>query len=184
MIVIALIFALNAAPTASPAPAPRPSPAPCSSVAGFHALDFWLGAWRVTSENQYAGSDEVSAILDGCAVVENWTDADGSHGMSLFYYNTFAQSWTQVWVTDRATARGGLKEKILIARLPDGVVRFQGTLPGTPGSAIILDRTTLTPIKDGSVHQLIEISRDGGSTWSATFDAIYAREQSGRPQHA
>jgi hypothetical protein len=171
MIVIALLFALNAAPV----PASRPTPASCSSIPGFHDLDFWLGSWRVTSAGQYAGTDEVSAILDGCAVVEKWTDADGSHGMSLFYYNAFAQSWTQVWVTDLATARGGLKEKFLVAKYPDGGVRFQGALPGAPGSANVLDRTTLTPNKDGSVHQLIEISRDGGSTWSATFDAIYAR---------
>lgn len=176
MIAIALFFALNGAPTSPPAPAPPPSPAPCSSVAGFHALDFWVGSWRVTAQGQYAGTDVVAPILDNCAIVEKWTDADGSHGMSLFYYNTFAQSWSQVWVTDLATARGGLKEKFLIARFPDGGVRFQGALPGAPGSAIILDRTTLTPDKDGSVHQLIEISRDGGSTWSATFDAIYARE--------
>ena len=174
MIHLALILAVNAAATPA-SPAPPPSPAPCSSVKGFHDLDFWSGSWRVTSGGQFAGTDVVTPILDHCAMTENWTDADGSHGMSLFYFNAFAQSWTQVWVTDLATARGGLKEKFLIARFPNGGVRFQGTLPGPPGSTIVLDRTTLTPVADGTVHQLIEISRDGGTTWTPTFDAVYTR---------
>jgi hypothetical protein len=129
----------------------------------------------VTSGNRLAGTDIVNHILDGCAVVENWSDADGSHGMSLFYYNSYSDVWTQIWVTDRATERGGLKEKYLIARFPDGGVRFQGRLAGSPGSSVILDRTTLTPMADGTVHQLIEITRDGGSHWLTTFDATYAR---------
>jgi hypothetical protein len=174
MILIVMFLAFTAAATSSSTPAPQPSPAPCSSIDGFHTLDFWLGAWRVTSEGRYAGDDVVATILDGCAIVEKWADVDGSHGMSLFYFNAFDKSWSQVWVTDRATARGGLKEKSLVARFPSGAVRFQGILAGAPGSTIILDRTTLTPVKDGSVNQLIEISRDGGSTWSSTFDAIYA----------
>ena len=175
MLLLAALVALSTGAMPSPAPAPQPSPMPCSSVTGFHALDFWVGTWRVTSGGRFAGSDIVTSILDGCAVVENWTDADGSHGMSLFYFNAFDQTWTQVWVTDRAAARGGLKEKYLIADFPDGGVRFQGRLPGAPGSSIILDRTTLTPAQNGTVHQRIEISRDGGSTWTTTFDATYAR---------
>ena len=175
MILIALLLVANATAT----PAAPPPPAPCSTIKGFHDLDFWLGSWRVTSAGQFAGNDVVTPILDHCAVTEDWTDADGSRGMSLFYFNTFVQSWTQVWVTNLATARGGFKEKFLIARFPNGGVRFQGPLAGAPGSAIILDRTTLTPVDDGTVHQLIEISRDGGTTWSPTFDAIYSRTRSG-----
>ena len=177
MLLIVAIAALSVSAASSPAPAPQLSPISCSAVNGFHTLDFWIGKWRVTSGGQYAGTDTVAAILEGCAVVENWTDADGSHGMSLFYYNAFEESWSQVWVTDRATARGGLKEKFLIAKFPDGGVRFQGRLSGAPGSAIILDRTTLTPAQDGTVRQLIEISRDGGSTWTTTFDATYTRAE-------
>jgi hypothetical protein len=184
MILLTLLVAGTVAATSSPTPAPQPAPSSCSTVDGFHTLDFWVGTWRVTSGGRYAGTDAVERILDDCAVVETWADADGSHGMSLFYYDAFAQTWTQVWVTDRATARGGLKEKFLVARFPDGGVRFQGRLPGAPGSATILDRTTLTPAPDRTVHQLIEISRDGGSTWTTTFDAIDARASAGGPNSA
>lgn len=126
---------------------------------------------------EYAGTDIVSSELDGCAVAEKWTDADGSRGQSLFFYDAFAGKWQQIWITDRATRVGGLKYKTLVATFPDGSVRFQGLLPTLPGKALILDRTTLSPLHDGRVHQVIEISKDGGTTWLSEFDAIYRREK-------
>jgi hypothetical protein len=36
-----------------------------------------------------------------------------------------------------------------------------------------MDRTTLTPLAGGRVHQVIEISRDGGKNWETVFDAEY-----------
>jgi len=158
--------------------APAPSPPACAATPAFHALDFWIGRWRVTAGGAYAGTDEVRAVQGGCAVTEDWTDADGSHGQSLFYYNWFVDTWRQVWVTDRATARGGLKEKQLVARYPDGGVRFQGLLPGASGSRLVLDRTTLTPDGPNRLHQVIEYSLDGGTSWRISFDAIYARDSS------
>ena len=88
------------------------------------------------------GSDRIEKILDGCAVVENWTAADG-------------------------------KEKTLVAGDDDGGVRFQGEIP-VAGGGSYFDRTTLTPLPDGTVHQVIEVSRDG-ETWQAVFDAVYRR---------
>jgi len=152
--------------------------ATCSNTPAFHALDFWIGRWRATAAGAYAGSDDVRSVQGGCAVTEDWTDADGSHGQSLFYYNYFADTWRQVWVTDRATIRGGIKEKQLVARYPDGGVRFQGLLLGAPGSRLVLDRTTLTPEGPNRVHQVIEYSLDGGTTWRLSFDAIYVRDSS------
>jgi hypothetical protein len=157
--------------TASPAPVPPP----CNAESGFHALDFWIGTWRVTVGGRYDGTDVVTKILDGCAVTEDWRDVGGGRGKSLFYYDPFAKDWTQVWVTDQATGRGGLKVKRLIAVYPDRGTRFQGVLPGPPGSRIVLDRTTLRPLPDKTVHQVIEISLDGGTTWKQTYDAIYKR---------
>jgi hypothetical protein len=146
----------------------------CAGDPAFHILDFWLGTWRVTADGRYAGTDVVTSELGGCAVVEKWADADGSRGLSLFVYDSFSGRWQQTWVTGLATRAGGLKYKTLVARYSNGGVRFQGILPAPPGKPPILDRTTLTPLINGTVHQVIEISRDGGSTWAATFDAIYA----------
>jgi hypothetical protein len=64
-----------------------------------------------------------------------------------------------------------LKEKRLVEDYVGGV-RFQGELPLRDGSTL-LDRTTLTPLPDGRVRQVIEQSRDGGKSWRVGFDALY-----------
>lgn len=57
-------------------------------------------------------------------------------------------------------------------RTEDGGLRFRGRIP-LPGGGSYLDRTTLTPIPGGRVRQVIEVSRDEGTTWSVVFDAVY-----------
>lgn len=156
--------------------AQQAAPAPCSAaVRG--ALDFWVGDWNValnTAQHERAGSDRVERASKGAAVIERWRDADGSEGTSLFSFDPFACTWQQLWITDDPARVGGLKHKVLVALLPGGGVRFQGAYPGRR-AVTVLDRTTLTPRPDGTVRQVIEVSADGGSTWTAGFDAIYTR---------
>jgi hypothetical protein len=144
----------------------------CRSDSTYARLDFWLGEWRVTVNDTLDGTDRITRILDGCAVREEWTDIDGGKGESLFYYQRATGQWKQVWVTEYAALPGGLKEKRLVARFGDGGLRFQGEIPLGDGRSI-LDRTTLTPLPDGTVHQVIEQSRDEGKTWRTAFDATY-----------
>ncbi len=155
---------------------PRTEPPPCDSDSVYHVLDFWVGDWDVKVGAQLVGTNRISRILDGCAVLEEWKDTQGGEGRSLFYYDPGTRRWKQVWVTSQATAIGGTKEKRLIARLPNGGTRFQGeTL--LPRGGVLLDRTTLEPRQDGTVRQLIEISHDGGTTWQAAFDAVYRKRK-------
>ena len=158
---------------AVPAWAQPETPPACEDVPGFHALDFWVGSWDVFSGKDKAGTNRIEKILNGCAIMEHWTASTGGEGKSLFYYHAQSDRWKQVWVTERATAVGALKEKVLIERFDDGGVRFQGEIPLADGG-LYYDRTTLTPLPDGRVRQLIEMSRDG-ENWEATFDAHYER---------
>jgi hypothetical protein len=151
-------------------------PPPCDADSVYHVLDFWVGDWDVKVGSELVGTNRVSRILQGCAVVEEWKDVEGGEGRSLFYYDPTIRRWKQVWVTSQATATGGTKEKRLVARLPNGGTRFQGEI-SLPRGGVLLDRTTLEPRPDGSVRQLIEVSRDGGTTWHAAFDAIYQRKK-------
>lgn len=141
---------------------------------GFHRLDFWLGEWVVRAGDRTVGTNRIVAILGGCAIEEHWTASDGGEGQSLFYYLSAVDEWRQVWVTEYATRPGGVKEKREVERFPDGGLRFQGEIP-LPDGSTYLDRTTLTPLDNDRVRQVIEISRDGGVTWRPTFDAIYER---------
>lgn len=158
--------------------APAQTPSPCGEVAEFRWLDFWVGHWTVHIGEQQVGTNRISKVLDGCAVTEDWTDARGRQGRSLFYRSPATGTWAQVWVTDLALAPGGVKEKALIARYPDGAVRFQGEIAGPNG--LVLDRTTLRPLEGGRVHQTIEVSDDGGISWTPSFDAIYRPASSAR----
>jgi hypothetical protein len=153
-----------------------PIPHPCQNDPAYHELDFWIGSWDVYDNHDHTlnGSDVVEKIVGGCAIVENWKEADGSgEGKSLFYYQEARKQWKQVWVTDA----GPIKEKQLIEETKDGGVRFQGEILHRDGKSH-LDRTTLTPLPGKRVHQVIEISRDSGKTWEIVFDAEYRRHAS------
>jgi len=148
----------------------------CRADANGQALDFWIGDWRVTDAKtgSFQGEDRVERIQHGCGVVESWKGAEaGDEGTSLFFYDAVAHRWEQIWVTPDTSRPGGLKHKVQIASYADGGTRFQGNL-ALPDGRIVIDRTTLTPLGDGRVHQLIELSKDGGANWAVGFDAIYA----------
>ena len=55
-------------------------------------------------------------------------------------------------------------------------MRFQGEI-ALPSGNTCFDRTTLTPLEEGKVRQVIEVSRDGGQKWRVTFDAVYVPVQ-------
>ncbi len=146
---------------------------PCQSDPAYHKLDFWVGTWNVydNHDGTLNGTDVVEKIVDGCAIIENWREADGSgEGKSLFYYQPSTKQWKQVWVTDV----GPIKEKRLIEEMKDGSIRFQGKILHPDGKSH-LDRTTLTPLAGGRVHQTIEVSRDSGTSWKMVFDAEYRK---------
>jgi hypothetical protein len=147
----------------------------CDTDSTYHQLDFWVGEWRVTADGVLDGTDRIEKVLNGCAVSETWHDvAPGHEGRSLFFVASAPKRWKQVWVTETARALGGTKEKGMIASYPGGGVRFQGELIG-PLGRVLLDRTTLTPMPNGTVQQVIERSIDGGSTWTTPYTATYTR---------
>ncbi len=144
---------------------------PCRVNPTYAKLDFWVGDWVVKLANgAVAGTNRIERVLGGCAVTEDWSGSRGGHGRSLFYVDAASGTWKQVWVTDR----GAMKEKRLVEERPGGALRFQGEVAAA-GGGTVLDRTTLTPLEGGKVRQVIEVSRDGGSTWSTMFDAVYER---------
>ena len=162
---VVLLAWMLAMPTAWPqAPA-------CDDAETYHALDFWVGTWDVYVESQRVGRNRIEKVLDGCAVMEHWSARDGGDGKSLFFVD-YDNRWVQVWISEFARTPGGVKEKVMVDDPPEGAVRFQGVVRHLTAGEW-LDRTTLTPREDGTVHQLIEVSEDRGLTWNPTFDAVY-----------
>jgi len=141
------------------------------SAPELHALDFWEGSWDVKDgrTGEFAGDNVITKVLGECAVRESWTDAAGNRGESLFYFDWSKRKWKQVWVT----TAGAFKEKTQIDA-EAGALRFQGEVPRKEGGHA-LDRTTLTPLRDGRVSQVIERSTDGGKTWTK-WEGVYSRK--------
>jgi hypothetical protein len=150
-----------------------PVPVPCDRNPVYQKLDFWLGEWDVFDLKSGAkdGTNRIEKILKGCAIIENWSDADGSEGKSLFYVVRATGQWRQVWVEDT----GGMKEKAQQDSYTGDGIRFQGEILHRDGTSH-LDRTTLSTT-GGRIRQTIEISRDHGKTWEVVYDAEYRRRK-------
>jgi len=152
--------------------APPPAAPPCRATEVSRNLDFWLGDWDVYVGQELAGRDMVERILDGCGVTERWKGSGDPHdeGFSLFAYDARKDLWTQTWVTGDSGQPGGIKVKVLRAH-SSASTTFQGEIEGKSG-AVYYDRTILTAMPGGRVHQQIQVSRDGVA-WRTGFDAIY-----------
>ena len=133
-------------------------------------LAFWVGTWDVhdSATGERAGSNEIVSILDGHGVLERWRGASGLEGTSLFW-------------NDGARGRGSRSGQ----RASAGRSRRRWSPPTrrvpfvSRGSsrcrtaAQVRDRTTLTPLGDGSVRQVIETAPLDGDAWEVGFDAVY-----------
>jgi len=69
----------------STAAAQDQTPKLCADMPVYSLLDFWVGEWDVYSGEEKVGENRIHKILNGCAVMEHWTAADGGEGKSLFY---------------------------------------------------------------------------------------------------
>ena len=82
---------------------------------GADALDFWVGAWTVQSQDgTKAGDNRIEKVLGGAAILEHWTDVDGSTGKSFFYFLPASGRWKQVWVESTGTV---VKEELFAVPL-------------------------------------------------------------------
>lgn len=149
---------------------------PCRADKAGRALDFWVGTWTVTNAaGTTLGHNRIDRVLSGCALIENWQGVRAhDEGKSLFTFDAARHLWQQVWVTPDTSRPGGLKHKTMTTARDDGAVRFEGEI-ALPDGTTMRDRTTLTPLPDGRVRQVIARSRDGGATWTTGFDAFYTR---------
>lgn len=156
----------TAAPAAPTAPATPPPPPPES-----HQFDFWLGDWDVfDAQGAPGGKSHIESIAEGNALLENWSDADGTTGKSINVYNQQKKIWQQFWVGNGS----GVLE--MSGGIVKGSMVLVGERVGRPGVKRF-DRIIWTPNADGSVRQHWEISIDGGQTWINNFDGLYKRRK-------
>lgn len=144
-------------------------PTPCTAME-HRQFDFWIGEWNVfNQQGQQVGTNRISRISNGCALLEEWQAAGGSGGKSINFFDAADQQWHQLWV-------GGDGTVLRIAgTLKDRAMQLVGGQRKTPRGTV-RDRITWTPQKDGAVEQRWDISTDGGATWTTGFVGMYRRK--------
>jgi hypothetical protein len=140
---------------------------PCRAAPEFRQFDFWIGEWIVKDpKGNTAGTSSIQLILGSCVIFESWTGT-GSIGKSFNIYDVNDKKWHQTWTDDRGTFTH------YIGSFTDGKMVLVADQPanGKPGLA----RMTFSKLADGNVRQHGESSSDGGTTWTTTFDLVYAK---------
>lgn len=162
---LATVFACLA--IAGEARAQQPQQGRCADEA-HRQFDFWVGSWEVTNaQGQVVGTNEITPILGGCVLLEEWQSSGPHSGKSLNIYDAANDKWHQTWVDN-----GGLLLE-LDGKLVDGNMVMKGHRPGQDG-AKVLNRIIWEPLEDGDVRQTWETSGDDGQTWTTLFDGLYS----------
>lgn len=137
-------------------------------------FDFWIGEWDVAANGQFAGTNSIRPILDGCVLQETWTGAGGSAGSSFNFYNPQTKSWQQFWVWRNGTTlelAGGYSE---------GKMVLEGESRDREGNPV-LNRITWYNNPNRTVRQHWQISKDDGASWQDAFDGLYTKHKESRP---
>ncbi len=148
------------------------TPAAVCSSEQYRQFDFWIGDWDVSSNGAAAGTNSIHPVHKGCALQENWQGSGegGISGSSFNIYDRANDKWHQTWVDSSGT----LLE--LDGGYFDGKMVLSGERPSRDGSGTSLHRISWSPLENGSVRQLWEVSNNDGRSWSVLFDGLYEKK--------
>jgi hypothetical protein len=156
----------------APPPPQASRSAPCTQ-AEYREFDFWVGSWDVEVKGKVVGHNDVTLEQDGCLIVENWRSLISREtGSSFNYYDKQDQKWHQLYIPNNGIARS---YPPLAGRLKGGAMVLVNS--DDPRK---IDRWIWTPLAGGKVRQRAEQSKDGGNTWTTTWDSVYFRRMSQR----
>lgn len=139
---------------------------------GAKQFDFWLGSWDLTWGDNGRGTNEISRILDGRIIHENFSslptdDSPPFKGISVSAYDEPTNQWRQTWVDNQG-----------------GYLDFVGSFAD---GKMILSREAIVkkkPVKQRMVWQNIshdafdwawEQSEDDGRSWQTMWPIHYQR---------
>lgn len=152
---------------------PPPSTSYCQSNEGFDEWDFWVGEWNVYSNDEkrlFAGTNSITKHYNNCLIIEDWTNSQGSGGMSMNYYNPITGQWRQVWVSNGNAIdyMGGLNNA--------GEMVLSGEIFTYQTGARQKFKGIWTAEENGDVIQHFDIHNAKDDTWSTWFEGRYVRK--------
>ena len=140
---------------------------PCDSIAN-RAFDFWLGQWKVESDDgKYLGGNAITRE-NNCLLLEQWQSASGNRGTSINYYDPLQQQWVQHWIDDSNIIH-------LSGNMEQGSMVLAGTIFGRDSGNTYPLKGTWTLLPDSRVRQFFEIQKDG--YWQPWFEGFYRKSQ-------
>ena len=136
---------------------------PCMPDERHHAFDFWIGDWTVTANDQFAGTNNISAMLGHCVIFEQWESATGGLGKSFNYYDPGYDHWRQIWISDS----GSIIEFTGEAR--DGGIFYTAETVNPADGVVTHHKFEFTQYENGDVRQFWQTSTDAGESWDARY---------------
>jgi hypothetical protein len=171
-ILFAALLTLYAQPTMAEEPQTPPKSV-CETTESFNDWDFWVGEWKVYSNDEihtFQGTNSITKHHKNCLIMENWTNAQGGEGSSMNYYDPVEKQWRQLWVAGGYSIdyTGGLEES--------GSMVLNGKINYYKQEKSFPFRGSWTPNEDGSVRQFFEQFDAEKDQWTVWFDGIYERK--------
>jgi len=163
-----LLLAILMALTASVVHAQAPSPG-CDSPES-RQLDFWLGDWDLTYGDGGKGRNRISKILDGCAILEEFSGAPGVQldGRSVSMFDRTSGRWKQAWVDNSGAYLD------FVGSTDNGNPVFSREATARDGRKF-LQRMIFIDVKPQGFTWLWQRSDDGGASWKTSWEIRYER---------
>ena len=134
-------------------------------------LDFFVGAWSIHAfDGKAVGASLIEEQAQGAVYYEVRTVGEGAAQPLWFVNSEAAGGWTQLFLGPASRVRAF------------NPVSAPGEWPLVLGSDVVLQdgtaarfRMTISKSGDDKSRRVLELSKDGGATWSTVFDYEYRR---------
>lgn len=161
------------APASVKSPPAETFPRPCVTDPAFRSQDIAIGRWTVTVADRQVATVEIRSTLDGCALHEDWLQADGrpgaDNGTGLFTYSPAWRQWHYLWASDKGTSSA-----FFGTVLGKDEIRYVTRQSLDPARSR-LRHWTLTLLADGRVRELSVATEDDGASWTTEYDLYWTR---------
>lgn len=135
---------------------------------GCKELDFLVGTWRVTSaDGRIVAEITWEPTADRCVLKE--TGELGGRApafLGMMAYSRQVQDWSYI-----AVQPNGVRERFDHGVWQGSQIRFVRVEPPMKSAV----RLAFTPLSDGLVREVAELSNDGGRSWTVRYDLTWTR---------
>ena len=135
-------------------------------------MDFWIGDWEasyVVNGSAVKSSNRITKVLDGCAILEEFTGPPATTliGRSYSMYDRFSGQWKQTWVDNSGSYLD------FVGGVVDGNRVFAREFQRQ--GKTVKQRMVFRDVKSDAFKWLWQRSDDGGTTWTTNWEIDYRR---------